>query len=83
VTTTDLVATRWANRAGRLWDELSRNAFGVYVLRSPLVVGVTVLLIGVQLEPLLELLVATAIALPLCFSVAGLVRRIPGPSWVL
>jgi hypothetical protein len=82
VTTTDLVATRWTNRAGRLWDELSRKPSG-YVLHSPLIVGVTVLLIGVQLEPLPKLLVATAIALPLCFSVAGLVRRIPGPSRVL
>ena len=74
---------RWADRAGRLWDELSRNAFGVFVLHAPLIVGVTLVLIAVPLEPLLKLALAIVITLPLCFTVSGLVRRIPGVARVL
>jgi hypothetical protein len=78
-----VIFRRWANRTGALWNELSRNAFGVFVLHAPLVVGLTLLLIRVPLQPLLKLLLAIAIALPLCFTVAGLVRRVPGVSRVL
>lgn len=73
----------WANRAGALWSELSRNAFGVYVMHPPLLVAVTLLLIAVPLYPLLKFALAIAIALPLCFTVAGLVRRIHGVARVL
>jgi fucose 4-O-acetylase-like acetyltransferase len=78
-----VIFRRWANRAGRLWNELSRNQFAVYVLHPVLLVGLTVPLIAVPMGPLLKLMIAIAIALPLCFTVAGLVRRIPGVSRVL
>jgi fucose 4-O-acetylase-like acetyltransferase len=78
-----VIFRRWANRAGTLWNELSRSAFGVYVMHPPLVVAVTLVLIGLPLEPLLKLLLAIAIALPLCFTVAGLARRIRGVARVL
>jgi len=78
-----VIFRRWANRAGVLWKELSRGAYGVYVLHAPLVVGLTLPLTLVPLPPLVKLLLAIAIALPLCFAVAGLVRRIPGVDRVL
>lgn len=78
-----VIFRRWADQASRIWNELSRNAFGVYVLHAPLIVGLAVLLTPLHLYPLLGLLVATLIALPLCFLVAGLVRRIPGVARVL
>jgi acyltransferase-like protein len=78
-----VVFRRWANRAGAQWSELTRDQYAVYVLHAPLVVGLTVLLMGVPIHPLLRLLLAIAIGLPLCFTVAGLVRRVPGPSRVI
>jgi fucose 4-O-acetylase-like acetyltransferase len=78
-----VIFRRWANRAGALWSELSRNQYAVYVLHAPLVVGLTVVLVGVPMHPLLRLLLAIAIGLPLCFTVAGLVRRIPAVDRVL
>jgi glucans biosynthesis protein C len=78
-----VIFRRWANAASRIWNELSRNAFGVYVLHAPLIVGLAVLMTPLHLYPLLGLLVAAVIALPLCFAVAGLVRRIPGVARVL
>lgn len=78
-----MVFRRWANSAGRLWSELSRNAFGVYVLHPPLLVLVAIPVGLAPIYPLLKLLVALALAIPLCFAVAGLVRRLPAVSRVL
>lgn len=72
-----VVFRRWFNRPSRLWNELSRNAFGVYVFHPPLIISVALLLTPIPLYPLLKLAVALAISLPLCFAVAGLVRRTP------
>ena len=78
-----MVFRRWVNRTGRLWRELSHNAFGVYVLHPPLLVLVAIPVALVPIDPLLKLLVAVLVAIPFCFAVAGLVRRIPGVSRVL
>jgi fucose 4-O-acetylase-like acetyltransferase len=78
-----VVFRRWLNRAGRLWNELSRNAYTVYVIHPLLLVAVTLALTAAHLEPLLALLIAIAVAIPLCFAVAGLVRRLPGAARVL
>lgn len=78
-----MVFRRWVNRSGRLWRELSRNAFGVYVLHPPLLVVVAIPVALAPIHPLLKLLVAIVLAIPFCFAVAGLVRRIPGVSRVL
>lgn len=78
-----VIFRRWANRAGAVWTELSRGQYSVYVVHFPIVVAITVVLIGLPLDPLLKLLVGIVIALPLCSAVAGLVRRIPGVARVL
>jgi len=44
---------------------------------------VAVLLKGVELEHLLKFSLAAAIALPLCFALAHLLRKLPGVSRVL
>ena len=78
-----MVFRRWGNGAGRIWNELSRNAFGVYVLHPPLLVLVAIPMVLAPINPLLRLLVGVVVAIPVCFAVAGLVRRLPGVSRVL
>lgn len=78
-----MVFRRWANRAGRIWNELSRSAFGVYVLHPPVLVVVAIPVAVAPIDPVLKLLVAVMVAIPACFGVAGLVRRLPGVSRVL
>ncbi|HEX4213667.1 MAG TPA: acyltransferase [Candidatus Dormibacteraeota bacterium] len=78
-----VIFRRWANRAGAIWNQLSRSQYGVYVLHFPIVVALSLVLFALPLEPLLKLLLSIVIALPLCFTVAGLVRRIPGVARVL
>jgi glucan biosynthesis protein C len=62
---------------------LSQQSYAVYVIHVPIVVFVGVALKGIEVAPLLKFVLAAVIALPICFGVAYLLRRIPGVSRVL
>jgi len=62
---------------------LSQQSYAVYVIHVPIVVFVGVALKGMQLAPLLKFGVAAVIAVPTCFILAYLIRKIPGVSRVL
>ena len=53
----------------------SDNSFPAYVFHAPVLIAVSVLLKGVLLYPVMKFLLVSAIAVPLSFGVAGLVRR--------
>jgi hypothetical protein len=71
------------NRQGRFGRFLAQQSYAVYVVHIPIVVFLAVLLRDVEMEHLLKVGLAAAIAVPLCFGIAGAVRRIPGASKVL
>lgn len=71
------------NRQGRLGRFLARQSYAVYVVHIPIVVFLAVAMRDIEMNHILKFGVAVAIAVPLCFAVAGLVRRIPGVSRVL
>jgi glucans biosynthesis protein C len=56
---------------------LSRQAYAVYVLPAPLIVGLAYAIRDLTLAPLFKFALATVIAVPLCFSVAYAVRKLP------
>jgi len=62
---------------------LSQQSYAVYVIHVPIVVFVGVALKGIGIAPLLKFVLAAVIAIPICFGVAYLLRRIPGVSRVL
>lgn len=65
------------NIQGRLSWFLSENAFGVYVFHTPLMVGITMLVRGIVIYPVLKMLLASMIVLPVCFGFSYLIRKIP------
>ena len=65
------------NRQGRIAAFLSRNAFGVYVLHAPVLVGITLWLREITMMPLLKAVLVGLVVVPLCFGVSDSVRRIP------
>lgn len=71
------------NHQGGLARTLSANAYAVYVCHSPLLVFVSLWLRNVELYPLLKFGLAVLISLPVCFVVAGLVRRLPAAERIL
>jgi glucan biosynthesis protein C len=68
---------RFFDRPGRLGWFLSQHAYAVYVFHFPVVVLLALALRGIRLEPLLKFDLAVIIGVPLCFTVAYLVRKIP------
>ncbi|TCL62742.1 fucose 4-O-acetylase-like acetyltransferase [Hydrogenispora ethanolica] len=71
-----LFREKW-NRQGRIAAFLSQNAFGVYVLHAPVLVGITLLLRKITMMPLLKTVLAGLVVVPLCFGVSYWARRIP------
>lgn len=71
------------NRQGRFGRFLAQQSYAVYIAHIPIVVFLAVALREVEMEHLLKVGVAAAIAVPLCFVVAAALRKIPGASRVL
>ncbi|MET9712925.1 acyltransferase family protein [Nocardiopsis alba] len=70
---------RFVNRSGRLWRFLSDNAFAVYVLHAVVLVGLGLVLSGWEAAAVTKFAALSALAVPLCWGAAALVRTIP---WV-
>lgn len=71
------------NTQGPLARFLSDNAFGVYVLHPPVVIGAALLLRGWHAPPIAKFAAVSAIATALSFGVAAAVRAVPGVKRVL
>lgn len=74
---------RFFNRQTHFGSSLSQQAFTVYIIHIPVIVGLSLALRGVHLEALLKFALAALIGVPLCFALAFLVRKIPFVSRIL
>jgi hypothetical protein len=74
---------RWANTQGSLARFLSRNAYTAYLIHEPAIVALAMAVAGVMLYPLLKFALVSLVAVPLCFALSALVRKIPGADRVL
>ena len=62
---------------------LSQQAFTVYIIHIPIIVLLALAIRGIHLESLLKFALAAALGVPLCFSLAFLVRKIPFATRIL
>ena len=74
---------RHLNRPGRVWNFLSANAYAAYIFHPVILVGLAYSLHTVALYPLLKFGIAVIIAVPLCFLVSLVIRKIPFANRVL
>jgi peptidoglycan/LPS O-acetylase OafA/YrhL len=74
---------RFFDGQGRFGSFLSQHSYTVYVIHVPIIVFLAFALRGISLENLLKFGLAAVIAVPTCFAVAYIVRKIPGVSKVL
>ena len=74
---------RLFNRQGKLGALLARNSYTVYIIHTPTIIYLAYALRGMELASLLKFAVVSIIAVPVCFAVAYLIRKIPGTSRVL
>jgi glucans biosynthesis protein C len=71
------------NHQGRLAKALSDNSYAAYFLQAPILVGLALLLVSIQMPLALKLLVVAPLGVALCFIAAYLVRKIPKVNSVL
>ncbi len=71
------------NAHNRLSQAASANSFATYVLHTPVLIVLTLMVREVHLYPLLKFAVVAAFVVPACFLTAALIRQIPGVQRVL
>ncbi|WP_243359819.1 acyltransferase family protein [Fundidesulfovibrio terrae] len=71
------VLRRHWNTQGAFAKSLSDSAFAVYVFHAPMLVFISLMLRGVELAALPKFLLVCAVALPVCFAAARLIRATP------
>ncbi len=74
---------RYANRQGWLAKFLSPNAYTAYIIHAPIITFTALALRNVEVYPLLKFGLAALIALPLCFVLSSLIRKLPYAERVL
>jgi surface polysaccharide O-acyltransferase-like enzyme len=74
---------RYGNRQGRLAKFLSPNAYTAYIIHAPVITVTALVLRNVDLYPLLKFGLAVLIALPLCFVLSKLIRKLPYTDRIL
>ncbi len=69
---------------GRLWNFASKNFYGAYILQAPVIVTIAaIVLSSIHMESLLKFALASVIILPLTWSMAFLLRKVPFADRVL
>jgi glucans biosynthesis protein C len=74
---------RFFDQQSKVGTFLSQQSFTVYIFHAPILVFLALLLRGVKAENLLKFALLAVIAIPLCFGVAYLIRKIPSVSRIL
>ncbi len=69
---------------GRLWNFASKNFYAAYILQAPIIVTIAAIVLSpIHLESLLDFALASAIILPLTWSLAFILRKVPFADRVL
>ena len=74
---------RYGDRQGRVVQFLSRNAYTAYLIHEVLIVALAYAVRDVTLYPLLKWVLVALAAVPLCFGLGGLIRKLPYADRVL
>ena len=65
------------NRQASVSKAMSASAYTAYIIHAPVVVLVAITIRNISLYPLLKFALAVLIAVPLCFALANVVRKLP------
>ncbi len=65
------------NRQGKLTRAMAGSAYTAYIIHAPVVVLLAIAIRNISLYPLLKFAFAVLTAVPLCFALANVVRKLP------
>ncbi len=71
------LSRKWFNRQARVSKAMSASAYTAYIIHAPVIVLVAIAIRNINLYPLLKFALAVLVAVPLCFALASVVRKLP------
>ena len=71
------------NQAGPIAKSMAANVYTVYIIHQTVLYTLNVLLLGINIPTIVKFLIAGLIAVPVCFLLSSLIRRIPYARRVL
>jgi glucan biosynthesis protein C len=74
---------RFVNQRGKLSQFLVPNAYTTYVIHGPIITILALAVRHVDIHPLLKWAMLSLVAVPLCFGLSSLVRKLPYADRVL
>ena len=74
---------RTLNRRGKIAGFLVPNAYTAYIIHAPVIITLAFAVRDVMLYPLLKWVLVALVAVPLCFGLSWLIRKIPYTDRVL
>jgi glucan biosynthesis protein C len=77
------LSRKYFNRQGNISKAMSASAYTAYIIHAPVVILVAVALRNNSLYPILKFALAVLIAVPLCFALANVIRRLPPARRIL
>jgi peptidoglycan/LPS O-acetylase OafA/YrhL len=77
------IFSRFAQRSNPIWDSLSRNAYGIYLLHYPFVSWLQYALLRSRLSGFEKGVLVTVLATLLCWAATAALRRIPAVARVV
>ena len=74
---------RFFNRRNWFGSYLAQQSYAVYIIHIPIVVFVAYGIRSIAVDPIVKFGLAALIIIPVCFTVAAVVRKIPGVSRIV
>ena len=71
------------NQAGPMAKSMAANVYTVYIIHQTVLYALNILLLPINIPTILKFFIAGLIAVPLCFVLSSLIRRIPYARRVL
>ena len=71
------------NQAGPMAESMAANVYTVYIIHQTVLYALNILLLSINIPTILKFLIAGLIAVPVCFVLSSLIRRIPYARRVL
>jgi fucose 4-O-acetylase-like acetyltransferase len=71
------LSRKYFNRQRNISKAMSASAYTAYIIHAPVIILVAIAIRNISLYPLLKFPLAVIIAVPLCFALASVIRKLP------
>ncbi len=71
------------NKTGLVTKSMAANVYTVYIIHQTIVIALHILMLSINIPTIMKFFIVSLIAVPLCFTLSTLIRRIPYAKRVL